>query len=132
MATDAEVITLARTLYPDLTTLVVSDAYLEAWIPWANALVGAVPWGTLYDLGRALLLAHVAYRDVPAAGGSGSGPGGPLTSLSTLGLSAGWGSGVGSGYITPTEEELTTTKPGQRFLATRQTLPNAVLLAPVC
>ena len=131
MPTDAEVIATTRVLYPAVTTLVASDVYLEAWLPWAKALIGATAYGTRYGLALSLALAHVAYRDLVALGGGAAGPAGAVLSLSTLGLSASFGAIGGGAWWTPTDVEWSTTKPGLALLALRGTRPNAVLLPPV-
>lgn len=124
MATDAELIALARALWPGVTTAVASDATLTAWLPWARGMQAAVSWGDLYDTGIACLLAHAGLRS-PA---SGSVNPGPTTSKSTLGMSQSWGHVATTSLL---ESDLSTTSPGLRWLQIRGTLVDYLVLPPL-
>lgn len=124
--TVAEAIELARSLYPALTEALASDVFLGAWFNWAAQHVN-VEWGVSGDgqsvalVGVAMLLAHKAYRLIPGLGApSPGGAMGPVTSTSTLSLSASWGSPVPAN-VAPGDVELYTTQPGIDFLGLRDT-----------
>lgn len=123
---DAATIQLSRDLYPKLTTAAASDAYLTTWLPWARGFVGVSEWGSKYDTGVAMMLAHRAYGDDPAELLGTGGAAGPVSSITTLGMSASFGSNVtaDAGQL---ELDLATTKPGRDFMAVRATLPDYVL-----
>jgi hypothetical protein len=113
-----------RALWPAVTTGAASDAFLEAWLTWAQAQVGEI-WTYAKALdGVAHLLAHIAYKVDPGSllGGSSAGAAGPVTSLSTLSLSASFGDAAGLGGYTGSDADLSTTGPGRSFLTLRNTL----------
>ena len=122
--TDAEAIAQCRAMFPVITTTAASDVFLGVWLTWARAQVGPA-WRTTTKSkdALALLLAHQAYRVDPAGVlGSGGVAAGPVTGLSTLGLSASFGSPGGTGSASSADAELRTTRPGSMFLALRDTL----------
>lgn len=122
---DAATIEKVRALYPSLTTDVASDVYLTAWLPWARSLVGVESWTTSYDLGVALLLAHLAIRSPET--GDPSGPQGPLTAISTLGMSASFGAGVPADSDALDLWLSSGSTAGPAFLALRNSLPDYAL-----
>jgi len=114
--TDAEILVLARELFPDVSA---SDAFLTAWLPWARSLVGSSAWALLYDQGVAMLLAARAQ-----AAGQTTGGGvvlGAVRNVSTLGMSMSVDALVVGGSVL--DMWLAGTPAGAAFLATRNTLP---------
>lgn len=121
---DAATIALARELYPDVTTVAASDAFLTAWLPWARGLVGLGSWLTQYDTGVAMLLAHQGQRRGTASGGGG-GASGPIQSISTLGMSVSYGSTAGG--TSSLDLVLSSTRAGSDWLSLRGSLPDYIL-----
>lgn len=119
---DAGVIALLRELYPSITSGVASDAYLQVWLPWARDLEDAIEWGTRYDTGLAMLLAHRVQSSLIPGGAAP----GPIKSISTLQMSASFDSAIreGAGALS---RNLATTPAGRDWLALRATLPGYVL-----
>lgn len=122
--TDAEAIAQARAMFPQVTTTAASDAFLGGWMDWARSQVGPAFRTTAKARdGLALLLAHQAYRVDPGGVlGSGGVAAGPVTGLSTLGMSASFGAAGGTGSASSADAELRTTRPGSMFLSLRDTL----------
>jgi hypothetical protein len=119
---DAGVIALLRAMYPEITSGVASDAYLEVWLPWARRLEDPIEWGTAYDDGIAMLLAHRVQSSLIPGGNAP----GPIKSISTLQMSASFDSAIreGSGALS---RQLATTPAGRDWLAARAVLPGYVL-----
>lgn len=129
MVDDAVIISLARGLYPALTTGAAPDAFFEAWIPWARAHAGS-NFGAYQTHALAHLIAHIAYRVDPEGllGSGGTSPG-PVTSISTGALSASFGtvSGAAAGLYSASDAELSTTRAGMAYLALRATRSKIML-----
>jgi len=125
MPTNAEVVARARVIWPALVSS--SNAILEAWAEWAQAMVGTV-WGDRQLLGQALLLCH-AMAAVDPQGDLGSGGGastaGAVSNLSTSRMSVGYGGGGPmSSYAAPSDADaqLATTTYGRQYLALRNVI----------
>lgn len=117
---DAAVIARARALWPALTTAAASDTFLSAWLVQARHLAASPRWGALQLDATAHALAHFAYRVDPAGLLTGGGASaGPVTSLSTLGLSASFAGPAAAQQRSAADAELATTPPGRAFLALR-------------
>ena len=115
--TDAEILVLARELFPDVSA---SDAFLLVWLPWAKSLVGSSAWALLYDQGVAMLLAARAQAAGQTTGGGGVVLG-AVRNVSTLGMSMSVDALVVGGSVL--DMWLAGTPAGAAFLATRNTLP---------
>lgn len=121
----ATVIALLRIRYPQITTTVASDAYLESWGSWAEKLATPSVWGDRWTDGMVCLLAHRVLSDVPASPDT---PPGPLRSVSTHRMSAAWGTSPSEALATTlSDAELSTTAPGRTYLALRGTVLNVAM-----
>ena len=132
--TQAEIVAVATELAPELTTVLADSAAVAARLPWCRALAGWAAFGDDYlTTALAYLLAHRFSKDLAATQGSSSAPiggglTGAVTSVSTGGMSIGYGaSGAAPGIV---DAELALTTYGQAFLALRDT--RAVVAVPFC
>lgn len=95
----------------------VSVSRIDRFIDFAKLSVNESVWGTKYDLGVAVMTAHL----LTVSGRSGSG--GPITSEKVGELAQSYGQVNVSG-----DEYLATTSYGQWFLQLRRTIP----ITPLC
>jgi len=120
-----------RQMWPQITTLVASDAFLIAWFPWVQAFVGT-GFGAYKYIAMANLLAHVVLRLDPEGvlgGGGGGIYNGPVRSISTASISVSYGGATAAtGSVTGVDAELLTTVAGSAFIALRNT--RAAIMTP--
>jgi hypothetical protein len=118
--TPAAAIALSRALWPLVTEAAAPDAYLTAWYADALRQAGESWFGDDRATAVAHLLAHAAYRQGRISGSAPSaGAAGPLTAISTLGMSASWASITGYGVAGVGDQILAATQPGAEYLALR-------------
>jgi len=118
MESDAVIIARARALWPALTTAAASDALLSTWLPQARHFAGSAAWTPRLDA-LAHALAHFAYRVDPTGALGGGGSAGPVSSLSTLGLSATYAVRQARSDV---DAEFQSTPPGRALLALRASI----------
>lgn len=132
--TDATIRAKARALAPELTN--VSDALIDARIPWAQAHASSRVFGTYTLDAQAYLVAYAVTSDLAGSQGEtdaaiGSGAtAGAVTSTSVGGMSIGYGASGSVSAAAPlsmSDAILAANPYGQKFLSLRQTRPRAVL-----
>lgn len=137
--TQAEIVAVATELAPELTAVLADSAAVVARLPWCRALAGWAAFGDDYlTTALAYLLAHRCSKDLAATQGSSSAPiggglTGAVTSVSTGGMSIGYGASGAMGAASApgiVDAELALTTYGQAFLALRDT--RAVVVVPFC
>lgn len=116
----AQAIAKVRSMFPDLTELVVPDAFFLAWFNWALSQNGT-RFGNLRLEGVAFLLAHAWYRYGLS---KGSGINGDVVSISTASISATFAQ---KSQIAGTDSELLSTFAGASWYRLRNSRARIVL-----
>lgn len=111
-------ITLARELYPWLTTDAASDAFLTSWYGHAEEIAGDAYFGDAVIQARAHLLAHAACIVDPTGALSGYASG-PVQSIRSGARARAYATVQTTSYVSLQDAELARTPAGRAYLMLR-------------